>query len=224
MLSAGFNLAESSEKADIIIVNTCGFINDSKEESISVIFDAVELKNEKMSEKGFKTSVVAMGCLTERYFDNIKTEIDELDFIYGNPDSKFVENLANKLHITTLKSTSYREPLIKGLAYSYIKISEGCSNNCSYCAIPLIRGKHQSFNREFILKDAIKAAKDGAKELIVIAQDIAMYQHSGFKLIDIVNEISKLDGVEWVRLLYCHPDHLTDKILEIFKTNKKVVR
>ena len=224
MITAGFKSVESYEDADIIVINTCGFINDSKEESISTIFDAVDFKNEKSSKDGFKTSVVVMGCLTERYFENIKSEIEEIDFLYGIPNDKFVDDLAKKLNINISDPKGMREPLIKDLPYSYIKIAEGCSNNCSFCAIPLIRGKHLSFNKDFILNDARKSVKDGAKELIIIAQDIAMYSHSGLKLADIVEEVSLIDGVEWVRLLYCHPDHLTDEIISIYKNNSKVVR
>jgi len=113
--------------------------------------------------------------------------------------------------------------LYTGPASSYIKISDGCSNNCSYCAIPLIRGPHVPFSPEFILNEAKNAATEGALELNIIAQDIAMYAWEGMKLPGLVNEISKIDSVKWIRLLYCHPDHLTDDIIELISVNEKVV-
>ncbi len=237
LISAGFRPADSAENADIIIINTCGFINDAKTESIEVIFDSVsqaEINNSKartrifLGDHGpepreFKTRVVVTGCLSKRYFDEMEKDIPEIDFLYGIPDEKFVPAIAGAFSIKIQSLLFYRKTLYEEYPYSYIKISDGCSNNCSYCAIPLIRGPHVSFSPEFIMEEARHAVEAGAKELVVIAQDIASYEHSGRNLVDIVNDISSIDGVRWIRLLYCHPDNLTDEIMGLIAANDFVV-
>ncbi len=237
MFSAGFKAAESSTEADIIIINTCGFIHDAKTESIEVIFDSLSLA-ESSSEtsrshvfisqsgttlKSFSIKVVVLGCLSQRYFDDMKKDIPEIDLLLGIPDDNFVTILAEKFNIRVAHFKVERKFLFEEKPYSYIKISDGCDNDCSFCAIPLIRGSHVSFSPEFILHEARHAVRSGARELIIIAQDIAVYRHSGKGLVDIVNEISEIDGVRWIRLLYCHPDHITDRIIDLIAQNDKVV-
>jgi len=236
LISAGFKPAETSEEADVIIINTCGFINDAKTESIEVIFDSISQveENDKdklrifMGERGpepleFKTRVVVTGCLSQRYFNDIKKDIPEIDLLYGIPDEKFITTIAETFNIKIGNYQIERKSILESFPYSYIKISDGCSNNCSYCAIPLIRGQHVAFSPEFIMEEAQRAVDSGAEELIIIAQDIAAYSHSGKKLPDIVNEISQIEGVRWIRLLYCHPDNLTDQIIDLISENPKVV-
>lgn len=237
MISAGFKQAESSEEADIIIVNTCGFINDAKKESIEVIFSTITQIDENKGQERlrifsgkhgpiparFIPRIVVTGCLTKRYFDDIKKDIPEIDFIYGIPDEKFVKEIADDFNIKIDTYDQNREFLYEKYPYSYIKISDGCSNNCSYCAIPLIRGPIRSFSPEFIMDESKNAVAAGAVELNIIAQDIAAYSHSGKGLVDIVNDISVIEGVEWIRLLYCHPDHLTEDIFNLIGNNAKVV-
>lgn len=229
MLSAGYKPADSAEEAGIIIINTCGFIRPAKEESIEVILDALSLKEEHgeslhlIEEESFAKKVVVTGCLSKRYFDELSGDIPELDFIYGIPDNEFVLKLSESFHVKINSPLHERKRLYTGPSSSYIKISDGCSNNCSYCAIPLIRGPHNPFSPELIVKEAKNAAADGALELNIIAQDIAAYRWDGMKLPGLVNEISKIESVKWIRLLYCHPDHLTDDIIELISSNEKVV-
>lgn len=229
MLSAGYRPADSAEEAGIIIINTCGFIRPAKEESIEVILDAVSLKEEHgdtvnlLEEEKFGRKVVVTGCLSKRYFNDLSSDMPEVDFFYGIPDNDFIPKLSESFHVRINNPRHERRRLYTGPSSSYIKISDGCSNNCSYCAIPLIRGPHSPFAPEFILKEAEAAASDGALELNIIAQDIAAYRWGDVKLPGLVNEISKIAGLKWIRLLYCHPDHITEDIITLIAENEKVV-
>jgi len=224
LISSGLQNVSNSDDADIIIINTCGFIEIAKEESIEVIFDAIENKKNKF--------IAVTGCLSQRYFSNFKDEIPEIDLLYGLTDHNFVKTLFEKIKIINFKELhkNFRKsrPLSPNLSYAYIKIGEGCSNNCSFCAIPIIRGAQKSFSLESILFDAKNAISDGIKELIIIAQDITAYRYKDkngkiYKLHDLINIISELDGIEWIRLLYAYPDHLTDDFINLIALNKKVV-
>ncbi len=238
MISAGFTPAEASENSDIIIINTCGFIEDAKKESIEVILDAVSIKENSEENRGsgtklfrhgngesqsFSRKVVVTGCLSKRYFNEIASDIPEIDFVYGIPDEKFVADMCRKFEIKTGSIIDVRRKLYNSYPYSYIKISDGCSNNCSYCAIPLIRGPHVPFSPDRILKDAEAEAAAGALELNIIAQDIAVYNWGEMNLVSLINQISKIDKLRWIRLLYCHPDHITDEIIDLIADNVKVV-
>ncbi|MBN2080212.1 MAG: 30S ribosomal protein S12 methylthiotransferase RimO [Spirochaetes bacterium] len=222
MLSAGFPPAPSGEEADIIIINTCGFINDAKEESIGVIFDALE---ECVGHSGgaFGRKVVVIGCLSGRYRQALLAEIPEIDYLEGIADDGFVERMSRHFGITAEPFRAVRAPLVPGLAYDYVKISEGCSNNCSYCAIPLIRGPRQDYHPDLILADAAAAVARGARELVIVAQDIGAYRHGDIGLPGIVRGLSAIDGVEWIRLMYCHPDHIDEGIMALLEEGGKVV-
>lgn len=236
LYSSGFRIAPSPEKADIIIINTCGFIEDAKKESIEVILDAASLKEIKKKntgarkksrdneKSGFIKKLVVAGCLTKRYAREIAEDMPEIDFVYGLLDDGFVLSMSNAFDISTPGKALNRKPLLESLPYRYIKISEGCSNGCSFCAIPLIRGRRISFNPESIIHDAESAVRDGAKELIIIAQDTASYEFDGVRLADLVERISKIDGVEWIRLLYCHPERLDEDLIKLLESNDKVVK
>jgi len=225
MLSAGFNEAEASDEADLLIVNTCGFITPAKEEGIDVILDAIEQKTNANSDSEFGSRVVVLGCLTERYHEEIKTEIPEIDLLYGVYDDKFVSFLCESFGV--IPSAGYvrqRKPLIEGLAYSYIKIAEGCSNRCSYCAIPLIRGDHRSFVPEKIIQECSESLANGARELVIVAQDIAAYRSGNSGLPELLRQIALLDPEAWIRLMYCHPDHITDSIIDAIAGIPSVVK
>jgi ribosomal protein S12 methylthiotransferase len=227
MISAGFTPSMSSEDADIIIINTCGFIKEAKEEAIEVIFDAVDIKESSALDSpppefpGKKIAVI--GCLTKRYFDEIKNDIPEIDFLYPIPDSSFIPEMASAFNIKINQVKSERRKLYSNPPYSYIKISDGCSNNCSYCAIPLIRGGHKPFDPDFIYAEAFDAVSKGALELVIIAQDTASYKWGDVDLVQIVDRISGIPGLGWIRLLYCHPDNISDDIIELISRNEKVV-
>ncbi|MBN1497975.1 MAG: 30S ribosomal protein S12 methylthiotransferase RimO [Spirochaetes bacterium] len=236
LLSAGYLPAESSEHADIIIINTCGFITDAKEESIAMIFDAVEqqkssgesnmkpfFREGRVLSRDFGRRVVVVGCLSQRYPEALEIEIPEIDFLVGVPDGRFVELMSGKLHVAVAPPAVRRAPLLPGLSYSYIKIAEGCSHRCSYCAIPLIRGTHESFPPEMVLDDARAEADRGARELVIVAQDITAYRREDTGLPGLVGSLCRLPGVEWVRLMYCHPDHVDESVISIFEREEKVV-
>ncbi len=226
MRALGFQPAPSPEEANILIVNTCGFIEEAKKESIGVILDAVEIGSDVRP--GFGRKLVAAGCLAQRYRQDVAADIPEIDFVYGIIDDGFVPGLCSRFGIApaagVVPGSTRKMPLLEGLAHRYIKIAEGCSNNCSYCAIPLIRGPMVSFPPERIMEDAEAAVSDGAKEIIVIAQDIASYRHGHTDLADLVQRVSEVRGVEWVRLLYCHPDHINGRIIDLLRDNDRVVK
>jgi len=217
MQSLGFKLVESSEEANFIIINTCGFIQTAKEESLEIIFEALENRPTKQ--------IVVIGCLVQRYFQELKKEIPEIDLLYPLFDHNFVTTFCNHFKIDPSKN-----PIKKQLTFDnqkksrYLKIGEGCSNNCSYCAIPQIRGPKQSYPSEKILTTAKNILKQGAVELNIIAQDISTYSFGQDDLSSLVKKISELPKVEWIRLLYAHPDHLNDKIINLIKSNAKVVK
>lgn len=227
LLSSSFLEAESSDRADIVIVLTCGFITPAKEEGIETIFDSVSLKENRASESSdFTPKLVAAGCLTKRYFTEMGKEIPEIDFLYGLLDADFLEKLAAEFDIAldSASGAPKQVPLAGSLPYRYIKIAEGCSNNCSYCAIPLIRGPLNNYDPEDIVRDAESAAADGAKELIIIAQDTAAYAKNGVALPELIRRVSAIEGPEWIRLLYCHPDHITDELIAELASNPKLVK
>ena len=235
MISAGFIPAESAEESDIIIINTCGFIRDAKEESIEVIFDAVSLKEDdieaerlfidhgKMTYRNFARRVAVTGCLAKRYFNEIASDMPEIDFLYGIPDSSFIPEMCNAFDVAVSGISGSRVQIHNSYAYSYLKISDGCSNNCSYCAIPLIRGPLVNFSPEDIIREAGECVAAGALELNVIAQDITSYSYEGVDLSKLVESISLLEDLRWIRLLYCHPDKTTDAIISLIAENAKVV-
>jgi ribosomal protein S12 methylthiotransferase len=228
MESAGFVRAAGSDEADLIVINTCGFIQDAKEESLSVIFDAIDLLGDRGGSSGgpIKRRLAVAGCLTQRYRSEIEKDIPEIDFVYGLLDEGFVPALCAALNICLEgvdACSARRRAITPGLAYSYVKIAEGCSNKCSYCAIPLIRGSHRSFDQSFIMQQAREAVSAGARELDIVAQDIGVYRHGDLDLSGLVDMISRIGGVAWIRLLYCHPDHCDDSIIALLKSNEKVV-
>ena len=209
LLAAGLHSADEPEHARFVIINTCGFINDAKKESIGVILDSLDLKEDNPD-----TVVIATGCLSKRYSDDLKKDIPELDLVWGIADDGLVREIVSRagLESAVALSPDGRVPFAKGLPFDYIKIADGCSNNCSYCAIPLIRGPHQSFSPESILTDAQSAVNRGVRELVIVAQDIAVYNYKGHTLPELLHELAGI-GAPWLRLLYCHPDHLDDSLM-----------
>lgn len=218
--SAGYRIASEPDEADIIILNTCGFITEAKEESIAAILEALDLK--KRSGRPDRMIVVA-GCLSQRYRDEIAAEIPEADLIYGLLDEAFVERMSSEFGIAALPTTSCRKPLRPGSSYAYLKIAEGCSNNCSYCAIPLIRGPAVSYPPHLILAEAREAVASGAREIIVIAQDIGAYRAGDCDLRELVERLAGIEGIDWLRLMYCHPRHLDDRVIDALERGSPVV-
>jgi len=205
------------EQSDIVIINTCGFIADAKEESIEMILDAVEAKKAGDVEK-----VYVMGCLSERYKKELPEEIDGVDGFYGAADlPKIVEDLG-----ADYKTELVGERLLTTPShYAYLKISEGCDRKCSFCAIPLIRGKHKSVSKEELLIEAQKLADKGVRELILIAQDLIWYGIDLYKkqaLSELVKELAKIKGIEWIRLHYTFPTNFPEDVLDLIRDEPKV--
>ena len=204
---------------DAVIINTCGFIADAKEESIEMILDAVDAKKSGDIEKVF-----VMGCLSERYKKELPNEIDEVDGFFGATDADLVK-------ITEELGADYKKELIGERVittpshYAYLKISEGCDRTCSFCAIPKIRGKHKSVPMDILLKEANFLAKKGVKELILIAQDLVLYGIDIYKkqaLADLLKELIKIKDIEWIRLHYAYPTNFPIDVLDLMKTENKI--
>jgi ribosomal protein S12 methylthiotransferase len=209
------------KEADIIIVNTCGFIRPAKEESIDEILTAIEEKKENPEKR-----VIVAGCLYQRYKEELKKELPEVDAFLGVDEiEKSVERILNR-KFAAKKPYLLREILTpKHLAY--LKISEGCSNVCSYCAIPLIRGPLKSRPLEEVIEEAKVLADKGVKELYVIAQDTTAYLHDKGEregLVKLLKELEKIEGIQWIRLMYTYPSHITDSLIDLMADSEKILK
>lgn len=205
------------DRGDIVVINTCGFIDNAKEESVNTILDAVEAK-----ERGEIEKVFVMGCLSERYKPDLEKEIPDVDQYFGTRDlplllkqlgADYKHELVGERLTTTPKH------------FAYLKISEGCDRPCSFCAIPLMRGGHISKPIEDLVTEAKNLAKKGTKELILIAQDLTYYGLDIYKkraLSDLLKELIKVDGIEWIRLHYAFPTGFPEDVLEVIKNEPKV--
>lgn len=215
----GLEIINNSRKADYIVINTCGFINDAKDESIRAILEAIDLKK-----SGKVKKVIVMGCLSERYKSELVEEIPEVDAYFGVTDFKGV---LNELGLDLKKELLGERLITTPKHFAYLKISEGCDNPCSFCAIPLMRGKHQSKPIELILSEAKYLADNGAKELILIAQDSTYYGldiYGTRELARLLRELTKIDGIEWIRLLYAFPAKFPEDILDVIDGEEKICK
>lgn len=231
MDAEGWEIVDYVDGCDVVIVNTCGFIDDAKKEAIENILDMVELKKE-----GVIGKIIVTGCLAQRYKEEIVKEIPEVDAVVGigaNGDIiKTVEEVMDS--VSTIEKYPPRCDLpLEGQRilttpqyWAYLKIGEGCSNRCTYCTIPSIRGNMRSRSMENVIEEAKQLAELGVKELILIAQDTTSYGldlYGELKLPELINELCKIDSIEWIRLLYCYPDRITDGLVETMKNQDKVV-
>lgn len=227
--SGRFDIVGDPYEADAVIVNTCGFIDDAKREAIDNILEMAELKKD-----GTLKALVVTGCLAQRYQQEVIDEIPEIDAIVGiggNGDivNVCLEALEGKKYVSFPPRCdlplSGERLLTTPEHWAYIKIAEGCSNCCTYCAIPSIRGKFRSRPMEEIVEEARQLAQNGIKELVVIAQDTTKYGidlYNEYKLPELLRKISYIDGIEWIRILYCYPDAITDELLLEIKNNDKI--
>lgn len=207
-------------RVDYLIINTCGFIGDAKEESINTIFSAVERKN-----MGLVGKLVVMGCLSQRYMDSLPGLIPEVDGWYGARNIEPVVKALGGVLKTDMQAQRFRTGRYH--AYAYLKISEGCDRRCSYCAIPFIRGGHKSVPMETILEEARALAADGVRELILIAQDTTYYGLDLYKrraLGELLQKLSEIEEIEWIRIHYSYPDSFPEDVLDQMATNPKVCR
>ena len=205
----GSEITDDPEEADIAVINTCSFIGDAKEESINTIIEMGEYKQSAKLKK-----IIVAGCLVERYKDQIRKELPEVDEVIG------VKDYVDKLDIQMTRvenSENYT---------SYLKIAEGCDKYCTYCIIPSLRGHYRSVPMEHLIEEAKMLAQRGTKELILVAQETTLYGIDLYKkkaLPELLNKLSEIDGIEWIRILYCYPEEITDELIETIRDNKKVV-
>lgn len=228
LTNGGHTLVGSEEEADVIIVNTCAFIDKAKEESIDEILNAISAKK---SDK--KKKVIVTGCLAQRYADTLKEEFPEVDAVLGIADYDEILSTVqkvsegNKVYDCAVKDAFYENRVLTTpYHYAYLKIADGCDNHCTYCAIPSIRGKYRSEKMQDLLAEAKKLSDDGVKELILVAQDVTRYgtdTDGKPHIIELVDELSKLD-FEWIRLLYLYPEMVDDTLINYVLSNPKVVK
>ena len=229
--NAGYKLVEEAAMADVAIINTCGFIESAKQESIDEILELAALKKE-----GKIKAIIATGCLAERYKEQMMKELYEIDAVVGIGANEQIADIVKKvldknrvevfpdkcnlpLEGGRIQSTAYY--------YAYLKIAEGCDNHCTYCAIPMIRGKYRSREIDNIVAEAETLAKKGVKELIVIAQDTTKYGvdlYGEYKLAELLRRVCKVEGIEWVRVLYCYPECITDELIDVFAQEDKLLK
>ena len=231
MDEAGFALVPSPEEAELVIINTCGFINDAKSEAIDTILEVAELRK-----SGWQGKIIVTGCLSERYKDSILQELPEIDAVLGVGDYDKIVNAANSVLSgrgyssfcgNSLPIDEIPRIVSTGPSWAYLRIAEGCDNFCSFCAIPYIRGRYRSRKMENILEEARDLAGHGIKEIIIIAQDITRYGEDIYGkscLAELCREISLIEGVEWIRLHYLYPDKITDELIEEIASNDKIVK
>lgn len=225
----GYEFTDNEEEADIIVINTCGFINDAKEESINTILEMAKYK-----ENNLKALIVA-GCLVERYKNEILQELPEIDAIVGTTAFDKIcdvvdDVLADKKHnelesINKMCRPDVNRIITTGGYYSYLKIAEGCDKHCTYCSIPMIRGTYRSVPMDELVKEAEYLADNGVKELIIVAQEITVYGKDLYgekKLPELLHRLCKIPGIQWIRLLYCYPEEITDELIETIRTEKKI--
>ena len=230
LASQNISVTSTPEDAEIIIVNTCGFIHDAKEESIETILEMAEYKK-----TGKFVSLIMTGCLAQRYADDIQKEIPEVDAVVGTTayDRIFevVKDTLQGKKECTLNDLDYLPKNLTNRVHtssgysSYLKIAEGCSKHCTYCIIPKLRGNYRSVPMEELLVEAEQLSKEGTKELIVIAQETTVYGvdlYGEKRLPKLLHELCKIDGIEWVRLLYCYPEEITEELVQTIKTEKKI--
>lgn len=214
-----FSISENPENADTLIINTCGFIDSAKKESIDTILNAVALKN-----SGKLKKVMVAGCLSERYKKDLRTEIPEVDSYFGTEaydgilkelGGELKNNLLGERQLTTPKHTAY------------LKISEGCDHPCSFCAIPIMRGLHKSQPIEKLITETEFLARQGVKELVIIAQDTTDYGKDicgKRNIVKLLNNLSRVEGIEWIRIMYAYPSHFPDELIDEIASNPKICK
>ena len=238
-----FNIVNNEKDADIIVINTCGFIESAKEEAINTILEMAQYKNKRCK------YLIVMGCLVQRYYDDlIKAlpevdlfiKIDEYDKLWDKIEDLVKRDIVQKSKTKTAKKISeipvmpmpkqegfLNRTISTGTNYAYLKIGEGCSNKCTYCAIPYIRGPFVSRKKEDIIQEAKMLVDKGIKELIIIAQDTTKYGidlYGESKLADLLQELSKIEKIKWIRFLYSYPEGITDELINVVANNPKIAK
>lgn len=226
----GYTIIDMEDMADIIIVNTCCFIHDAKEESIEAILEMARYK-----ETGNLKALIVTGCLAERYKDEILKEIPEVDALLGTAAFTEILEVVNQVlegnkytyfaDLKELPESKSRRVLSTGSYYSYLKIAEGCDKHCTYCIIPKVRGNYRSRNMDELLDEATYLASQGVKELILVAQETTLYGvdiYGEKSLPKLLRNLCNISGIEWIRLLYCYPEEITDELIETIRSESKI--
>ena len=226
----GYSFTDDETEAEAVVVNTCCFINDAKEESINTILEMAELKK-----SGQIKALLVAGCLAQRYRDEIQTEIEEVDAIIGTASIDTVAEALDRVlagqksnYIDSLDRapvTGKKRVLTTGGHYAYLKIAEGCNKHCTYCIIPKVRGNYRSVPIESLIAEARTLAEGGVKELILVAQETTLYGMDLYgekRLPQLLTELAKIEGLQWIRLLYCYPEEITDELIETIKAESKI--
>lgn len=220
-----YNIVNDPKAADIIVINTCGFIESAKEEAINTILEISEYKKEKCK------FLIVMGCLVERYKLELEKALPEVDLFikYSEYDTIWeqIKNVINKKSEKKCELNFMDRVITTGENYTYLRIAEGCSNRCTYCAIPYIRGPFKSRKMEDILREAELLANKGYKEIIVIAQDTTKYGidiYGQTKLAELLEKLCKIEKIKWVRFLYAYPETITDELIQVVKQNDKICK
>lgn len=232
---AGMTVTGDPDQADAILVNTCGFINDAKKESIDRIFDMARFIEDKQAESGRRPLLIVTGCLSERYGGDLFDEMPEVDIFLGVNDYEKLPDIVRNLKKGERKQVFSCEPAVfeefsaRNIGddpYSMtIRIAEGCNNCCAYCVIPQIRGRYRSRPMENIVREAEQLAEKGCRELMLIAQDVTEYGrdlYGSLKLPELLRKLCRTDGIEWIRLMYCYEDKITDELIEVMASEEKI--
>ena len=223
---AGHQLTNDETEADVVVVNTCAFISDAKEESINTIIEMGELKK-----TGKLKKLIVAGCLSQRYKDEIMKELPEIDVIIGATNyDKIVEAIGTDEESIVDDINYTPRPIAERIvttnaSMAYFKIAEGCNKLCTYCIIPHIRGRYRSVPMDSLIASAEKLASDGIKDLVLGAQETTLYGvdlYGEKKLPELLTKLSEIEGIEWIRLLYCYPEEITDELIEVMATNPKI--
>lgn len=226
----GYSFTDDEAEADVVVINTCCFINDAKEESINTILEMAELKK-----SGQVKALIVTGCLAQRYQDEIQKEIPEVDAIVGTTAILTITETIERVldgepenHMEALDKAPVggrKRVMTTGGYYAYLKIAEGCDKHCTYCIIPKVRGNYRSIPMEDLIKEARTLVLGGVKELILVAQETTLYGRDlyGKKCLpELLRELSKIEGLEWIRLLYCYPEEITEELIQVMKEEKKI--
>ena len=232
LVDAGYEITDDYDEADVGIINTCGFIDSAKMEAIENIIKLGQYKQEGKLKK-----LIVTGCLAQRYKDELFTELPEIDAVLGVGNYEEIVQTVKDALATDKKISKYGSidnPIEEtgrlvstGPAWAYIKIADGCDNRCAYCIIPYLRGRFRSRPMENIIEEAKALAESGVKELIVVAQDITRYGIDLYKklsLADLLKELCKIDGIQWIRLHYLYPDEFTDELIDVIANEDKIVK